>query len=265
MNKKLMKAVLTAANIFGGLGAFSFSAFASTLPDATMNTPGYTSLTTDTRTLYQSGGAGSIFAQASLANLTATARIDATPALSTVTYATVTYYMELASSTGAFPNDYFFTIPLVFSASGFTDVGGIPPTVGSSFNHNHATADLRFNGYSVSSACAGYGCWANAPTSLTGGQVDLRPGSSSSGYGANIFQVSIEARADTNSNYPTSYAYAWADPTIQIEPTFLAAHPEYSLSFSSNLPAAVPVPAAVWLFGSGLLGLMGVARRKKIA
>lgn len=28
-------------------------------------------------------------------------------------------------------------------------------------------------------------------------------------------------------------------------------------------PAAVPVPAAVWLFGSGLVGLVGVARRKK--
>ena len=25
----------------------------------------------------------------------------------------------------------------------------------------------------------------------------------------------------------------------------------------------VPVPAAVWLFGSGLIGLIGVARRKK--
>lgn len=27
---------------------------------------------------------------------------------------------------------------------------------------------------------------------------------------------------------------------------------------------AVPVPAAVWLFGSGLLGLFGIARRKKL-
>jgi hypothetical protein len=27
----------------------------------------------------------------------------------------------------------------------------------------------------------------------------------------------------------------------------------------------VPIPAAVWLFGSGLLGLVGVARRKKAA
>ena len=30
-------------------------------------------------------------------------------------------------------------------------------------------------------------------------------------------------------------------------------------------PPAVPVPAAVWLFGSGLLGLVGMARRKKAA
>ncbi len=30
-----------------------------------------------------------------------------------------------------------------------------------------------------------------------------------------------------------------------------------------NSTAVVPVPAAVWLFGSGLIGLVGVARRKK--
>lgn len=32
---------------------------------------------------------------------------------------------------------------------------------------------------------------------------------------------------------------------------------------AADAVSAVPVPAAVWLFGSGLLGLVGVARRKK--
>jgi hypothetical protein len=34
---------------------------------------------------------------------------------------------------------------------------------------------------------------------------------------------------------------------------------------TSIVNTAVPVPAAVWLFGSGLLGLVGIARRKKTA
>ncbi len=32
---------------------------------------------------------------------------------------------------------------------------------------------------------------------------------------------------------------------------------------SMNLPAAVPVPGAIWLFGSGLLGLLGIRRKMK--
>jgi hypothetical protein len=32
---------------------------------------------------------------------------------------------------------------------------------------------------------------------------------------------------------------------------------------SGDVPAVVPIPAAVWLFGSGLLGLIGIVRRKK--
>jgi len=35
-----------------------------------------------------------------------------------------------------------------------------------------------------------------------------------------------------------------------------------SYNMSVETVAVVPVPAAVWLFGSGLLGLVGVARRK---
>jgi len=33
----------------------------------------------------------------------------------------------------------------------------------------------------------------------------------------------------------------------------------------ADIPPEVPVPAALWLFGSGLLGLAGIARKKKVA
>ena len=38
-----------------------------------------------------------------------------------------------------------------------------------------------------------------------------------------------------------------------------------TLTFSANQASAVPLPAAVWLFGSGLMGLVGVSRRRKAA
>jgi hypothetical protein len=41
------------------------------------------------------------------------------------------------------------------------------------------------------------------------------------------------------------------------------ATPECNLLTSVYVTTAVPVPAAVWLFGSGLLGLVGMARRKR--
>ena len=49
---------------------------------------------------------------------------------------------------------------------------------------------------------------------------------------------------------------------------FVATSTNYNGSgvFYDNLNfdrVVVPVPAAVWLFGSGLLGLIGIARRKK--
>lgn len=39
----------------------------------------------------------------------------------------------------------------------------------------------------------------------------------------------------------------------------------YSVLNFNGVVSVVPVPAAVWLFGSGLLGLVGMARRKKSA
>lgn len=37
---------------------------------------------------------------------------------------------------------------------------------------------------------------------------------------------------------------------------------DWTVEFDVNNAAVVPVPAAVWLFGSGLIGLIGIARKK---
>ena len=46
-------------------------------------------------------------------------------------------------------------------------------------------------------------------------------------------------------------------------PVIPAVVPDHTRPGSDFGQAVVPVPAAVWLFGSGLLGLVGIARRKK--
>lgn len=44
----------------------------------------------------------------------------------------------------------------------------------------------------------------------------------------------------------------------------LAADGSMSYSIAGEVPSAVPVPAAAWLLGSGLMGLVGVARRSAV-
>lgn len=57
---------------------------------------------------------------------------------------------------------------------------------------------------------------------------------------------------DVNGNIPFATTASWMlyGPFAGAQPTF------------SGTATVVPVPAAVWLLGSGLLGLVGVARRK---
>ena len=49
---------------------------------------------------------------------------------------------------------------------------------------------------------------------------------------------------------------------IKADPYFQIASSSFNVQ-ATFTPTTVPIPTAVWLFGSGLIGLIGVARRKK--
>jgi len=66
---------------------------------------------------------------------------------------------------------------------------------------------------------------------------------------ADIVGLSLQLQG-TGSSYND---FTWSDPLTS---TFGSIN-------AGQILTPVPVPAAVWLFGSGLLGLVGVARRKK--
>jgi hypothetical protein len=59
----------------------------------------------------------------------------------------------------------------------------------------------------------------------------------------------------------TTFGTIW---DFQISPGTVFPYQDWKLTITTSV-APVPVPAAVWLFGSGLLGLVGMARRKKAA
>lgn len=80
-----------------------------------------------------------------------------------------------------------------------------------------------------------------------------------------LFQVTIaepDGDAINNTNLITSLDTL--NSNFQFKTLGLSFADEFNV-FGSVLLEPVPVPASVWLFGSGLLGLIGISRKKKAA
>ena len=71
-----------------------------------------------------------------------------------------------------------------------------------------------------------------------------------------------EATFDWDGTYGDSFALNYQAYIPTNSPLTSAQGQPYNL-YMTGVVKPVPLPAAAWLFGSGLLGLVGLARRKK--
>jgi len=92
--------------------------------------------------------------------------------------------------------------------------------------------------------------------------------------GSNFSATSTVTNSSTTLYNDSQFVIALTDNTDWFEPVswyeLASGSNLYDITFSNGsvlsidaTPTVVPIPAAVWLFGSGLIGLLGFARRKK--
>lgn len=93
-------------------------------------------------------------------------------------------------------------------------------------------------------------------------------------FGASIFDNNTDSQVPGGAASPDFVNFALADLGISMPPGDYHLHPSgiaggtggsYTLTMWGSFgPAPIPVPGAVYLFGTGLVGLAGLARRKGV-
>jgi hypothetical protein len=170
--------------------------------------------------------------------------------------ATVTLYYYVIG-----PSAAYTAVPMIFSGNYSGSASGAMALASAEIQLSSTSGAISANpcatGY-TSSTCSSSFTGSFLFDSANGFSV-FSSSVSSSTYDPN--EVTVAAQGSTAIAGQFS---AQIDPTLEIDPTWLATHPGYSLVLSPNV-SAVPLPASVWLMLSALGGLGLIVRRRAVA
>jgi hypothetical protein len=149
--------------------------------------------------------------------------------------------------------DYFQSVvnsnhaSLQLNGGAETEVGAMGLTGGTSFTHNYSFTNVASDGSLISFLTQNMGLGSSNP-------LDMKVYDITGGGMTELGSVSV---ADLSMGSVSVAMAALGDYLIEISGTAAGVAPDYTLEVS-----AVPVPAAIWLFGTALIGLVGFNKRK---
>jgi hypothetical protein len=180
-------------------------------------------------------------------------------------FSNLLFYYEVSGPPGAI-------VPIDVSALASAVANGDPYSIGTV---SILVEDLSGNTLLYSVACSGgtsiqgLTCPGALPEGVTAGFSVNSVIDAEAGFD---YDVSLSAECETYSDITPSSCNASMDPMFQIDPSFAAANPGYTLMFSPDFAGSnggggggtstTPEPGTLALFGSGLLVAAGVLRRK---
>jgi hypothetical protein len=84
---------------------------------------------------------------------------------------------------------------------------------------------------------------------------------------ASFHIATLQFQVDQQGTFNIGLAAAplqWINQPVSGDPVAIDPQPDY-FGTTVSTPTAVPLPGAVWLFGAGLVGVIGVARRRSLS